>query len=84
MRVFFQPADEGARPWQNYAKVVDPEEHEEAVARLGVMGTWSTRDARGHPTRGDRARPFHPSQGFARSRGAQEPSPAAQVGTGTT
>src|SRR5215472_9391294 len=39
MWLFFQPADERARPWQSYVKVVDPEEQEEAVARLGVMGT---------------------------------------------
>ncbi len=39
MRLFFQPADEHARPWQSYVKVVDPEEQEEAVARLGVVGT---------------------------------------------
>ena len=39
MRVFFQPADERARPWQSYVKVVDPEEQEEAVARLSVVGT---------------------------------------------
>jgi hypothetical protein len=37
--LFFQPADERARPWQSYVKVVDPEEQEEAVARLGVVGT---------------------------------------------
>ena len=28
-----------ARPWQSHVKVVDPEEQEEAVARLGVAGT---------------------------------------------
>jgi hypothetical protein len=39
MWLFFQPADEHARPWQGYVKVVDPEEQEEAVARLGVVGT---------------------------------------------
>jgi hypothetical protein len=33
---------------------------------------------------GDRAIPFHPSRGFARSRRVQEPSPAGQVATGTT
>jgi hypothetical protein len=38
MRLFFQPADERA-PWQSYVKVVEPEEQEEAVARLGVVGT---------------------------------------------
>jgi hypothetical protein len=37
--LFFQPADERARPWQSYVKVVDPEEQEEPVARLGVVGT---------------------------------------------
>jgi hypothetical protein len=26
MRLFFQPADERARPWQSDVKVVDPEE----------------------------------------------------------
>src|SRR5215831_4457265 len=30
----FQPADERAPPWQSYVKVVDPEEQEDAVARL--------------------------------------------------
>src|SRR5262249_52151755 len=39
MWLFFQPADERARPWQSHLKVVDPEEQEEAVARLGVVGT---------------------------------------------
>src|SRR6266480_2359666 len=39
MWLFFQPADERARPWQSRVKVVDPEEQEEAVARLGVAGT---------------------------------------------
>jgi DNA-directed RNA polymerase subunit N (RpoN/RPB10) len=39
MWLFFQKADERPRPWQGYVKVVDPEEQEEAVARLGVMGT---------------------------------------------
>jgi hypothetical protein len=29
---FFQPADERARTWQSYVKVVDPEEQGEAVA----------------------------------------------------
>src|SRR5262249_60055505 len=38
MRLFLQPADESARPWQNYVKVVDSEEQQEAVARLGVVG----------------------------------------------
>ena len=39
MWLFFQPADERARPLQSYIKVVDPEEQEEAVARLGVVRT---------------------------------------------
>ena len=39
MWLFFQKADERPRPWQDHVKVVDPEEQEEAVARLGVMGT---------------------------------------------
>ena len=39
MWLFFQPADERPRPWPGYVKVVDPEEQQEAVARLGVMGT---------------------------------------------
>jgi hypothetical protein len=30
--LFVQPADESARPWQSYVKVVDPEEQEEAVS----------------------------------------------------
>src|SRR6516225_5157635 len=28
-----------ARPWQGHLKVVDPEEQQEAVAGLGVVGT---------------------------------------------
>jgi hypothetical protein len=32
--LLFQPADESARPWQSYVKVVDPEEQEEAVSCL--------------------------------------------------
>ena len=39
MWLFFQPTDERTRPWQSYVKVVDAEEQEEAVARLGVVGT---------------------------------------------
>src|SRR5262245_33048404 len=39
MWLFFQPADERARPWQSYVKVVDPDEQEEAIARLGVVRT---------------------------------------------
>src|ERR1700722_4116775 len=39
MRLFFQKADERARPWQSHVKVVDPEEQQQAVAGLGVMGT---------------------------------------------
>jgi hypothetical protein len=39
MWLFFQPADERARPWQSYVKVIDPEEQEKAVARFGVVGT---------------------------------------------
>ena len=38
MWLFFQPADESARPRQGYVKVVDPEEQEEAIARLGAVG----------------------------------------------
>ena len=38
MWLFLQPANERARHWQGYVKVVDPEEQEEAVARLGVVG----------------------------------------------
>ena len=43
MRLFFQPADESACPWQGYIKVVDFEEQKEAVARLGVVGTCQRR-----------------------------------------
>jgi hypothetical protein len=39
MGLFCQPADEGARPWQSHVKIVDPEEQEEVVTRLGVVGT---------------------------------------------
>ena len=40
MWLFFETANERARPWQRYVKVVYPEEQEEAVARLGVVGTF--------------------------------------------
>ena len=49
MWLFFQPADERTRPWQGYLKVVDPEEQEEAVARLGVVGTCQRRMLVGTP-----------------------------------
>ena len=39
MWLFFQTANERARPCQRYVKVIYPEEQQEAVARLGVMGT---------------------------------------------
>ena len=39
MWLFLQPADESARPWQSYVKVVDSEEQEETIARRGVVGT---------------------------------------------
>ena len=38
MGLFLQPTDERTRTWQSYVKVVDPEEQEEAVARLGAVG----------------------------------------------
>ncbi len=38
--LFFQKADERARPCQSYVEVVDPEEQEETVARLGMVGTF--------------------------------------------
>src|SRR3954447_10055968 len=41
--LFFQPADESARPWQSYVEVVDPEEQEEAVSRLGGGGVCQRR-----------------------------------------
>ena len=47
--LFFQPADERARAWQSYVKVVDPEEQEEAVARLGVVGTCQREMLMGTP-----------------------------------
>ncbi len=47
--LFFQPADERARPWQSYVKVVDPEEQEQAVARLGVVGACQRRMLVGAP-----------------------------------
>jgi hypothetical protein len=34
MWLFFQPADERARPWPGYVKVVDPEEQEEPLPGL--------------------------------------------------
>ena len=39
MWFFFEPAEEFARPLQRYVKVVNPEEQEQAVARLDAMGT---------------------------------------------
>src|SRR5437016_13385715 len=39
MWLFFQPADERARPCKRHLKVVDPEEQKEAVARLAVVRT---------------------------------------------
>jgi DNA-directed RNA polymerase subunit N (RpoN/RPB10) len=47
--LFFQPADESARPWQSYVKVVDQEEQEEAVSRLGVVGACQRRMLVGTP-----------------------------------
>lgn len=40
MRLFFEPADERPRPRQSHLKVVNPKEQEEAVARLGMVGTY--------------------------------------------
>src|SRR5262249_19016495 len=37
MWLFFQLADERARPWQSHVEVIDPEEQEEAVARRGAV-----------------------------------------------
>src|ERR1700730_5619140 len=47
--LFFQPADERARPWQSCVKVVDPEEQEQAVSRLGVVGACQRRMLVGAP-----------------------------------
>ena len=47
--LFFQPADERARPWQSYVKVVDPKEQEEAVSRLGAGWARQTRMLMGTP-----------------------------------
>ena len=49
MRLFIQQADERARAWQSYVKVVDPKEQEEAVARLGVVGACQRRMLVGTP-----------------------------------
>jgi len=81
--LFFQPTDERAPPWQSYVKVVDPKEQEEAVARLGVVGTCQRGMLVG-PTCVDRARPFHPSRRFARSSRGQEAFPTGRVATDTT
>jgi hypothetical protein len=43
MRLFFQPLNESVRPLQSHLKVVDSEEQEEAIARLGVVGTRQRR-----------------------------------------
>src|SRR3954464_7204882 len=47
--LFFQPADESARPWQSHVKVVDPEEQEQAISRLGVVGACQRRMLVGTP-----------------------------------
>src|SRR5262249_62346105 len=47
--LFFQPADESARPCQSYVKVVDTEEQDEAVSRLGVVGACQRRMLVGTP-----------------------------------
>src|SRR5262249_33683680 len=39
MWLFLELIDERARRWQSCVKVVDPEEQEEAVPWLGVVGT---------------------------------------------
>src|SRR5262245_15020864 len=49
MWLFFQPAHESACPWQSYVKVVDPEEQEEAVSGLGVVGACQRRMLVGTP-----------------------------------
>lgn len=40
MWLFFQTANERVRPWQRYVKVIYSKEQEEAVTRLGVVGTF--------------------------------------------
>src|SRR5262245_5717505 len=47
--LFFQLADESARPWQRCVEVVDPEEQEQAVSRLGVVGACQRRMLVGTP-----------------------------------
>ena len=47
--LFFQPADEGARPWQSCVKIIDPEEQEQAVSRLGGVGACQRRMLVGTP-----------------------------------
>src|SRR5262245_58187098 len=49
VRLFFQGADERARPRQRFVEVVDPEEQEEAVSRFGVGGTCQRRMLVGAP-----------------------------------
>ena len=41
--LFLKPADKSARPWQSEVKVVNPEEQEQAVSRLGVSGACQRR-----------------------------------------
>lgn len=36
--LFLKPSDERARPGERQVKIIDPEEQEETVARLGVIG----------------------------------------------
>jgi len=38
MGLLFQPVDERARPWQSFVEVINAEEQEEAIARLGEIG----------------------------------------------
>src|SRR5262245_3988930 len=47
--LFFQSANERARPWQSDVKVVDPKEQEQAVSRLGVRGACQGRMLVGSP-----------------------------------
>jgi hypothetical protein len=78
MRFFFQPADERA-PEAKRRQSCRPGRTRGGHCQAWRGGDLSTRDARGHPTRGGRVRPFRPSRRFARSNHGQEPSLVGQA-----
>ena len=81
--LLFQAAEEGARPWQSQVEVVDPEEQEEAVSRLGVVGACQRRMLVGAPLVETEQYRSIPVQDLPRSSRGQGPSPADQGAIGT-